>query len=85
MSYPYVLMSCPYVLMHPCTLASVLTPPWGTCPPAHPPPCAGTSSAAGKWSDVAASLLPAGTGLLEAADLLYRLNAAMYDASVVCW
>lgn len=46
---------------------------------------AGTSSSAGQWSDVAASLLPLDTSPYAAADLLYRLNAAMFDASVVCW
>jgi hypothetical protein len=31
------------------------------------------------------SLFPQNTTAFEAADLLYRLNAAMFDASVVCW
>lgn len=31
------------------------------------------------------SLFPPDTTAFEAADLLYRLNAAMFDASVVCW
>ncbi|EFN50916.1 hypothetical protein CHLNCDRAFT_141692 [Chlorella variabilis] len=47
--------------------------------------CWRTSSSAGQWSDVAASLLPLDTSPYAAADLLYRLNAAMFDASVVCW
>ncbi|KAI3436357.1 hypothetical protein D9Q98_002410 [Chlorella vulgaris] len=45
----------------------------------------GTASSAGQWSDVAMSLLPVNTTTFAAADLLYRLNAAMFDASIVCW